>query len=63
MSNKTVLMVDPPSGYRYGFPKPYDKEKYPDFHAWLVSEGYPQREIDSLGEHFYCRFWHKENDK
>ena len=63
MSNKTVLMVDPPSGHRYGFPKPYDKEKHPDFHAWLVSEGYPQREIDSLGEHFYCRWWHEENDQ
>ena len=56
-------MVDPPSGHRYGFPKPYDKEKHPDFHAWLVSEGYPQREIDSLGEHFYCRWWHEENDQ
>ena len=53
-------MVDPPSGYRYGFPKPYDKEKHPDFNLWLVSEGYPQKEIDSLGENFCCRYWHEE---
>jgi len=63
MNNKKVLMVDIPSGHRYGFPKPYDKEKHPDFNAWLVSEGYPQKEIDNLGEYFHCRWWYEENDK
>ena len=59
---RKVLMVDPPSGYRYGFPKPYDKEKHPDFNLWLVSEGYPQKEIDSLGEQFCCRYWYEETE-
>lgn len=53
-------MVDVPSGWKYGFPKPYDKEKDPDFNLWLVSEGYPQKEIDILGEQFCCRYWYEE---
>ncbi|RJF90645.1 hypothetical protein [Sphingomonas cavernae] len=36
----TVTMIDPPEGWRYGFPKamPADVTDVP---AWLVSEGYP----------------------
>lgn len=54
------LMVDPPSGWRYGFPKPYFKNAIKDndeLKAWLVSEGYPQREIDNFGKRFPVRFW------
>ena len=27
MKHKTQLMIDPPSGWKYGFPKAYDKKK------------------------------------
>ncbi len=27
---------------------------------WLVSDGYPQSEIDDYGDHFYCRFYEME---
>lgn len=47
--------VDPPSGWKYGFPKVWDGEG--NFMKWLVKEGYPQREIDSLGDCFYVREW------
>jgi len=52
-------MIDPPSGWRYGFPKPLP-EGVNNVNKWLVENGYPQQEIDALGEHFYCRFWEQE---
>ena len=54
------LMVDPPSGWRYGFPKPYFKNAITDsneLNTWLVSEGYPQQEIDRFDNHFPVRLW------
>jgi len=54
------VWCDPPSGWKFGFPKIYDRNKHPDFYKWIVEEGYPQKEIDSLGKHFYCRFWEEE---
>lgn len=58
------VMIDPPNGYQYGFPKLYDKLKNPNFYEWIVSEGYPQEEIDRFEGQFYCRFWHpKDKDE
>jgi len=51
--------VDPPSGWRYGFPKPLPPEANGfetfDFRAWLVHEGYPEEEVDFAMQ--YCRQW------
>ena len=55
---KTTI-CDPPSGWKYGFPKPMPDD-VEDTKTWLVSEGYPQSEIDSYGDHFYCRYWEAE---
>jgi hypothetical protein len=52
-------MIDPPSGWLYGFPKELP-EGVENVLAWLVENGYPQKEIDNLGEHFYCRHWYSE---
>jgi len=49
--------IDPPSGWQYGFPKVWDPEIDHDVMAWIVKEGYPQEEIDKLGESFYFRSW------
>ena len=49
--------IDPPSGWQYGFPKVWDPEINVDVMAWIVKEGYPQEEIDKLGESFYFRSW------
>ena len=57
-----ITMIDPPSGWRYGFPKPAHEEYHTlgdDFNllSWLVDEGYPQAEIDACGEQFHVRTW------
>jgi len=56
---KTVIMYDPPEGWRYGFPKPIPDDVWDDktILKWIVSEGYPQEEIDALGELFHGRYW------
>jgi hypothetical protein len=56
-------MVDPPSGWKYGFPKLYDQTKEEvTMLEWLVREGYPQSEIDRYEGQFYCSFWHPEDE-
>lgn len=40
------LYVDPPSGWLYGFPKEWDKEKHPDLKAWMAENGYPKKLAD-----------------
>ena len=42
-------MVDPPEGWRYGFPKVCDKEfkTGEEFNDWLVENGYPRKVIES----------------
>lgn len=58
MTKKTVMMIDPPSGWKYGFPMPIDlQESKGRVLEWLVEHGYPQKEIDACGDHFYCRYW------
>jgi len=57
MAKVRVLMIDPPSGWRYGFPKILPKEHRHRSMEWMVEQGYPQAEIDHLGKNFYCRYW------
>jgi hypothetical protein len=49
--------VDPPVGWKYGFPKVFDTEVDGVMREWLIKEGYPQREIDKYGENFHVRMW------
>lgn len=66
------IMCDPPSGWKYGFPKPLPEHLAYGLSAnstdefnnygetvmeWIVKEGYPQEEIDKCGEHFWLRYW------
>lgn len=51
------LMVDPPSGWKYGFPKEFDSSRDGEIMDWLIQQGYPQEEKDKLGEHFHVRCW------
>lgn len=61
------VWIDPPSGWKYGFPKLMDKkdlnEKGLNFHQWLIAEGYPAELIHEFGEHFYVRTWADEGDE
>ena len=54
-----IKMIDPPSGWTYGFPKPIP-EGVKNVKKWLVENGYPQHEIDSFGKRFWCRLWEQE---
>lgn len=51
-------LVDPPSGWKYGFPKACSAELVEDktwnMIKWCVEQGYPQSEVDYFGENFYC---------
>jgi calcineurin-like phosphoesterase family protein len=52
-------LYDPPSGWKYGFPKPYRPLPGETLEQTLLRDGYPQREIDNGGAK-YCRFIGKE---
>jgi len=56
---KMVLIIDPPSGWKYGFPKPFTKGDDEELEDWLLRNGYPQSEIDQGGAK-YCRYWEHE---
>ena len=58
---KKVTMIDPPSGWKYGFPKPLP-EGVKSIRKWLVENGYPQIEIDKIGDQFFYRTWESEID-
>ena len=51
----TKLMVDPPSGWMYGFPMVWDKEKQPELREFLKEKGYPEKDLDFALS--YCRMW------
>ena len=55
-----VTWIDPPSGWKYGFPKTWDGKS--NIMEWLVQNGYPKKEIDSLGNNFFYRAWQEEID-
>jgi len=60
------LWVDPPSGWRYGFPKVWDGSKDPDVDNWMRQAGYPDEVRESYGKHFYMRMWEaveEDNEK
>lgn len=48
-------MIDPPSGWMYGFPKIIPKEHQHRTLEWLIEQGYP-KELTEM-KHFYCRYW------
>lgn len=57
-------MIDPPSGWKYGFPKPvpggYIKSESL-MRVWLEGEGYPSDSIDLALKH--SRYWETEVDE
>lgn len=57
MARQTIY--DPPSGWRYGFPRPYVPLPGESLAETLLRDGYPQKEIDNGGEK-YVRFWETE---
>jgi hypothetical protein len=54
------IWVDPPSGWKYGFPKVYDPASDGDIMEWIVRCGYPEPLVKDYGDHFYTRQWYAE---
>ena len=44
------IMYDPPSGWKYGFPKLYEPLEGESIKDTLLRDGYPQEEIDNWRE-------------
>jgi hypothetical protein len=50
-----MILIDPPSGWKYGFPKLYDRPESETIEEWFLKKGYPQKLIDQ-GMLKYCRY-------
>jgi hypothetical protein len=59
---KSKLLIDPESGWKYGFPKEAPEEFYTlnddfDMQSWLEDNGYPLGKIP-----YYIRYIESRND-
>lgn len=57
----TNLLYDPPSGWKYGFPKLYKPIEGETLEQTLLRDGYPQHEID-MGMANHVRFIGSKED-
>ena len=55
---KGKFYVDPPSGWQYGFPAPYDQSKDGTIEEFLIAKGYPKKDVKWASEN--CRMWHED---
>lgn len=53
-----TLYVDPPEGWRYGFPKAVPKDRENDLRAFVIEQGYPKEKFD---KHPLLRCWREED--
>lgn len=51
-------VVDPPSGWKYGFPRVFNPNPGEDLAQWFVRVGYPARDLELALK--YSRFWQAE---
>jgi hypothetical protein len=56
-----VTMYDPPSGWRYGFPRVYKPLPGESIEDTLRRDHYPAKEIEQ-GMAKYVRFWEQEDE-
>lgn len=56
-------MIDPPEGWKFGFPKEIPETVNDDnIDQWFLEQGYPQTLIDQ-GMLDYCRMWIEEDER
>jgi len=61
MDTNKKVWVDPPGGWKFGFPKVWDGEG--SIIDWLRDNGYPQSWLDGFGESdIPVRFWSVEEE-
>ena len=51
-----MLVYDPPSGWMYGFPKPFKPLPGETLEETLLRDGYSEKEFDENGKVYWCRF-------
>jgi hypothetical protein len=56
------MLIDPPMGWKYGFPKKLPDPKPENVLEWLFSEGYPRYLYEDLKTCFYCRYIYEEGE-
>ena len=54
------LWVDPPEGWKHGFPAIYNPETDGQMREWIVRKGYPLLTIKEYGEQWHVRCWSAE---
>ena len=52
-----MIWVDPPEGWKYGFPAIYDPVNDGKMRDWIVRKGYPLLTIKEYGESWAVRCW------
>jgi hypothetical protein len=60
-SNK--IWVDPPEGWKFGFPAIYDPDADGQMSDWIISKGYPIQIIKEYGEQWMVRCWPAEEPR
>jgi hypothetical protein len=53
-----MLIIDPPSGWQYGFPKPVPDDVLKSkrlLRVWLIKQGYPAEDLEMAMKH--SRYW------
>jgi len=55
-----MIWVDPPEGWKYGFPAIYDPETDGQLSEWIVRKGYPLLTIKEYGDAWAVRCWPAE---
>jgi hypothetical protein len=46
------MWMDPPSGWRYGFPKIWNSQV--PVQQWLIDNGYPENDADWAAQYMRC---------
>ena len=57
-NTQKLILIDPPSGWKYGFPKAVTQEQYKEITSlkeWCIENGYPKKEADSYGKNFHVQ--------
>jgi len=52
-----MIWVDPPEGWKYGFPAIYDPDTDGQMSEWIVNKGYPLEVIKEYGEAWSVKCW------
>lgn len=52
-----TILIDPPSGWQYGFPKPFTKKPDESLKDWLIANGYPEKLAQQVeNNELWCRY-------